>query len=329
MQMPARFPSLRNGTRSPDSGTQGIQLGNRVFSIGPLKLEFERADNPGPRSLEVQARPIAHNGLRGAFRPGPHVNWRERRPSLRNVPRGEGAPTVLPQETGLPNRIDPSTVDFREALRRSSGDRKVRLAGPWPLNGQNCTVLLTDVVGFSSPVRSYEDRRAIRDALCDMTGTMLQGIADAWSEGRGDGILTVLWPSIPTRTVVCRLREVLLPALMRHNSAQYGPARFQLRAALGVGPLFSDTMGPSGDEINTIARLVQALPFKKAMETSGASLGIVTTRFIYETVIEHDRNLCGYQPIQVEVKTYKGPAWMNVIDTPVPVHGDIDPALAC
>jgi len=162
-----------------------------------------------------------------------------------------------------------------------------------------------------------------------MTGMMLQGMTDAWSESRGDGILTVLWPSIPTRVVIYRLREVLLPALMRHNSTQYGPARFQLRAALGVGPLFSDTMGPSGDEINTIARLVQALPLKKAMETSGASLGIVTTRFIYETVIEHDRNLREYQPIQVEEKTYKGPAWMNVIDTPVPAHGEAGPALAC
>lgn len=329
MQMPARFPSLRNGTRSPDSGPQGIQLGNRMFSIGPLKPEFERADYPGPRSLEAQARPIAHNGLRGAFRPVAQGNWRELRPSLRNAPRGDSAAALLPGDTGLSHRIDPSTVDFREVLRRSSGDRKVRLAGPWPLNGQNCTVLLTDVVGFSSPARSYEDRRAIRDALCDMTGMMLQGMADAWSEGRGDGILTVLWPSIPTRTVIYRLREVLLPELMRHNGTRHDPARFQLRAALGVGPLFSDTMGPSGDEINTIARLVQALPFKRAMATSGASLGIVTTRFIYETVIEHDRNLSGYQPIQVEVKTYKGPAWMNVIDTSVPVYGDIDPALAC
>ena len=307
MQMPVRFPGPRNSRRPPDSGPLGAQLSSRTFSIGPWKLELERADDPGPESLAARARPVVHYWPPRMFRPTAPGGWRERRPH-----RPEAAP-----------------VKLRGTPRPPGGAQGGRIAGPWPLSGQNCTVLLTDVVGFSSPARNDEDRRIIRDALCDMTGAMLQGIPDVWSEGRGDGLLTVVWPSIPTKAVIDLLREELLPALSRHNSSHRDSACFQLRAAVGVGPLFSDTMGPSGDEITTIARLVDAPPFKKAMDSSGASLGIITTTFIYETVIKHDRNLPGYRPVQVDVKTFNGPAWMGIFPASISPHRDIEPAVAC
>jgi len=233
-------------------------------------------------------------------RPAAHGSWRERRPHR---------PEAVPVELWAPPRPP-------------GGAQGGRIAGPWPLSGQNCTVLLTDVVGFSSSARDDEDRRIIRDALCNMTEAMLRGIIDVWSEGRGDGLLTVVWPSVPTKAVIDRLREQLLPALSRHNSSHRDPARFQLRAAVGVGPLFSDAMGPSGDEITTIARLVDAPLFKEAMDSSGASLGVITKTFIYETVIKHARNLPGYRPVQVDVKTFNGSAWMSVFGTPISPHSD-------
>ncbi len=307
MQMPARFPGPRNTRRPPDSGPLGAQLSNRTFSIGPWKLELERADYPGPESLAAQVRPIVYNRPPRKFRPPAPGSWRERRL----------------------HRPEAALVKLRGTLRTPGGVQGGHMAGPWPLSGQNCTVLLTDVVGFSSSARNDEDRRIIRDALYSMTGAMLQGIADVWSEGRGDGLLTVVWPSIPAKAVIDRLGDELLPALSRHNSSHRDSACFQLRAAIGVGPLFSDAMGPSGDEITTIARLVDAPLFKKAMDSSGASLGIITTTFIYETVIKHDRNLPGYRPVQVDVKTFNGPAWMGIFTTSISPHGDVDPAVAC
>jgi hypothetical protein len=307
MQMPARFPGQRNTRRPPDSFPLGTQLSNRKFSIGPWKLELERADYPRPQALPAQVRPIVPYRPPRAFRPTATGSWRERRA----------------------HRPEAALVKLQGILRASRGGPGGRVAGPWPLSGQNCTVLLTDVVGFSSSARNDEDRRIIRDALCNMTGAMLQGITDIWSEGRGDGLLTVIWPSIPTKAVIDRLREDLLPALGHHNSSHRDSACFQLRAAVGVGPLLSDAMGPSGDEITTIARLVDAPPFKKAMDSSGASLGIITTAFIYETVIKHDRNLPGYRPVQVDVKTFNGPAWMSVFTTSISAHGDVAPAVAC
>ena len=79
MQMPARFPGPRNTRRPPDSGPLGAQLSNRTFSIGPWKLELERADYPGPESLAAQVRPIVYNRPPRKFRPPAPGSWRERR----------------------------------------------------------------------------------------------------------------------------------------------------------------------------------------------------------------------------------------------------------
>jgi hypothetical protein len=182
--------------------------------------------------------------------------------------------------------------------------------------------LLTDIVDFSSPARTDEDCHVIRNALYGMTNVMLQGIAEAWSESRGDGMLTVASPDIPTAYVIDRLLTELLPALERHNSTHSGPACFQLRAAIGVGPLISDDMGPSGAAITTIARLLEAPLFKQVMDTSGASLGLIATTFVYETVIRHDRSLSGYCQVQVDVKKFTESAWMSVFGTPVSPRSD-------
>jgi CRP-like cAMP-binding protein len=220
-------------------------------------------------------------------------------------------------------REGPST--FRVVSR----DMIPAIIRPSPLSGQNCTVLLTDVVGFSSPNRTDKDRRIIREALFDMTQMMLRGIVDVRSEDRGDGMLTVVWPGIPTATVVDRLLKEMLPALGRHNSIHSDSARIQLRVAIDVGPVVSDIMGVSGETIITIARLVEAPRFKKAMDTSGASLGIMATTFIYETVIKHDPSLAGYCQVRVNVKKFNRVAWMRVFDAAMSPHMDPCTAVAC
>jgi class 3 adenylate cyclase len=201
------------------------------------------------------------------------------------------------------------------------------LARPQPLNGENCTVVFTDVVAFSSSARNDEDRRIIREALFGMTQMMLQGSAGARSEDRGDGILTVVPPSIPTANVIERLLKELLPALERHNSAHHESARFQLRAAVNVGPVATDTMGVTGEAIIIAARLVEAPLFKKAMDTTGANLGVIASTFVYETVIKHARNLTGYSQVQVRLKGFNRLAWMKLFGKASP-HSDPNPVAA-
>jgi hypothetical protein len=141
----------------------------------------------------------------------------------------------------------------------------------------------------------------------------MQGIPDVWSwEDRGDGLLAVIPPSVPTAEVVEHLHAALPAALEEHNRAHPGSARIQLRVAVNVGPVTSDTMGLSGEAIIITARLVDGPPFKKAMGKTGASLGIIASTFIYETVIRQHSGMDGYSRIQVDVKESSILGWMKL-----------------
>ena len=188
-----------------------------------------------------------------------------------------------------------------------------------PLNGENCTILYSDVVGFSSLDRNDADRLVIRKALLDMTRLTLQGIPGAWSQDRGDGLLTVVPPSVPTADVIALLHRELPPALDRHNRTDRESTRFRLRIAVDVGPVTSDAMGVNGEAIIIAARMLAAPIFKAAIATSTADLGVIASRFVYDTAIRHSLNpldLAGYSQVLVEVKELTIPAWMRLFTTP-------------
>ncbi len=185
-----------------------------------------------------------------------------------------------------------------------------------PLSGENCTILLSDVVGFRAFTRSDNDRALIREALFSMTDAALQGISDVRTEDRGDGLLTVLSPSISTAEVMGRLLKELPAALERHNKGQRDSARFQLRLAVNVGPVFSGTTEVSGEAITVAERLLDAPHFKEAIASSGTSLGIIISPFVYETVIRPGPDLsemASYTQVPVEVRESSTTAWMKLI----------------
>jgi hypothetical protein len=189
---------------------------------------------------------------------------------------------------------------------------------PQPLNGENCTVILSDVVGFGARSRTDEDRRVIREALFSMTHAALKDLPDAWSwDDRGDGLLTVVPPSVPTALVIRQLHKELPAALREHNRAHRDQARIRLRVATNVGPVVSDTMGVTGEAIIVTARLVEAPLFKEAMaRAQAAGLGIITSAFIYDNVIRHDLDLSGYSRVQADVKESSLQAWMKIFGPP-------------
>ena len=49
-----------------------------------------------------------------------------------------------------------------------------------PLNGENCTVVLSNVVGFGAAGPTDEDRRVVGEALFSMTHIALQDLPDVW-----------------------------------------------------------------------------------------------------------------------------------------------------
>lgn len=192
------------------------------------------------------------------------------------------------------------------------------------LNGENCTILYSDVVGFSSLDRNDADRLVIRKALLDMTCMSLRSVLGAWSQDRGDGLLTVVPPSVPTADVIALMHRELPPALDRHNRTDRESTRFQLRIAVDVGPVTSDTIGVSGEAIIIAARMLDAPIFKAAIGASTANLGVIASRFVYDTAIRHSLSpldLAGYSQVLVEVKGLTIPAWMKLFTAQVsPVY---------
>jgi hypothetical protein len=191
--------------------------------------------------------------------------------------------------------------------------------GQKTLTGENCTVILTDVADYGSRIRTDNDRLLIREALFRMTQKAMQGFPGAQSEDRGDSFLTVVPPDASTARVLDQLTTELPGALERYNSTQAESARFKLRLAVNVGPVVSHMGGVSGEAIIVAARLVEAPSFKRALTESTASLGVIASPFVYETIVRHDsdpRVVASYTKVPVEVKETSTTAWMRLFAGP-------------
>ena len=204
---------------------------------------------------------------------------------------------------------------YDRLTERSAGLEPYR---PYPLQGENCTVLFTDVVAFGAPTRTDEDRRIIREAILGMMRTTLESLWDECvAEDRGDGHLIVVPPHIPTAQVVERLLNGLPQQLRRHNRIYNESVRIRLRVAVNVGPVVSDAMGMSGEAIIRTARLLDAVALRKGIDKSGANLGLIVSNFVYETVIKHGAGSIepdGYGHVPVNVKETRLTAWIKLVD---------------
>lgn len=189
------------------------------------------------------------------------------------------------------------------------------------LAGENCTVLFTDVVGFGGSHRNGRDRRVVRRSALEI---MQASLGVHWDEcipeDRGDGHLIVVPPTVPTARIIERLHRDLPAELRMHNHTYGEAARIQLRVAINVGPVTGDDFGMEGDTINRTARLVEAPAIKRAMASTGASLGIIASTFVYETAIRDEElaSVGGYKTVRVKVKEYNGSAWLRLIDVAPP-----------
>jgi hypothetical protein len=185
------------------------------------------------------------------------------------------------------------------------------------LTGQNCLVLLTDVVGFST--RTDQDRGIIRRAMYQIVldSFTAAGISpDHYREDRGDGILFIIKDVAP-KQIVHRLLTHITEKLSRYNADAEGGARFKLRVALDVGPVESDANGVNGQVIINVTRLIDARPFKQRLAKSppGTCLGFIASEFVYQSVIKQypvqlfpDK----YEQISVRAKKSRLNAWIKL-----------------
>jgi hypothetical protein len=191
-------------------------------------------------------------------------------------------------------------------------------ADPLPVfRGQNCTVVFTDIVGFSDPRRTDRDRLVIRQATAIMTMTALGPLWEtcSWAD-RGDGMLIIVPPGVPTMAVLGRLLSVLPAELGEHNARHGAAAQVQLRVAVEVGPVVTDSLGPSGEAIILAARMLEAPALKRAIAQAGSPLGVITSAFVFDTAVRNAGQVLGaadYVSVQVKVKNTRIAAWFRLV----------------
>jgi CRP-like cAMP-binding protein len=195
------------------------------------------------------------------------------------------------------------------------------------LEGQNCTVLLTDVVGFGALHRTDHDRRIIRREGLEM---MQESLGPLWeaciSQDRGDGLLIVAPAQIPTVRIIERVNRELPDRLRLHNRTYSESARIHLRISAHVGPVVGDDLGVTGETIIRAARLVEAPVLKETMAHTGTGLGIIVSEFVYEIAIEHIGNFIDaaeYTKVDVSNKEFRGSAWVRLVNVSPLVCGPL------
>lgn len=228
-------------------------------------------------------------------------------------------------EEDLPVNSQRISVDGTANMKHSKGisyqlDETSAIQLPqW--EGQNCTTIFSDVVAFGSPVRSEEHRRIIRREVLDMTRASLRAV---WNqchyEDRGDGLLVVVPPNVPTVQILEYLLIALPIALKRHNGLYAEGAKIQLRVALDVGPVTTDELGVSGQVIINAARLLEAAAFKAAMDDTQAPLGMIVSDFVFQSAVTEassPSDPASYTETNVQVKETHLRAWTLLVEQPV------------
>ena len=215
-----------------------------------------------------------------------------------------------------------ATVDSHCAVRAA------RPAGSW--SGQNCTIVLIDIANFGARTRNDRDRRRIRAVLYQISQSLFEHLDwqhDYHREDRGDGILLVVPPHVPTSSIVDRILDDLVTLLRRHNNTAALATRIQMRVALHVGPVVSDAYGVDGRAIIQAARLLDAPALRRHLAETGADLGFITSPFVYDTIIQPNPgpvDPAAYQQLKCRVKKQALNAWMYLTQT----SGEIRPAAA-
>lgn len=286
-----------------------------IAERGPGELIGERAAvEVGVRTATVVALETVH-GL--VMKTEDFAGFIDRHPHVLAIVQGQVYERLIDESPGCADSIGSEGLPPKSPAE--GGFRASRqLAGNPRLRGENCTVIMTDVVSFGARIRNDYDRTIMRKSLLDMTSAAMGELWQQCScEDRGDGLLIVAPASIPTISVLQPL-AISLPISLRQHNRTYGPyTQIQLRFAIDVGPVVGDELGITGEAIIRTARLLDAEALRSAVIGRRANLGIIASSFVYETAIRQAQGSIepdDYLEVDVQVKETNVRAWMQIID---------------
>lgn len=184
----------------------------------------------------------------------------------------------------------------------------------------NCSILMTDIVGFGDPHRNDYDRFRLRSALLRI---LVDSFADAglpWRrcrhQDRGDGLLTVVPPTISTTPLIDPFLARLAERLGQYNGAADDLARIRLRCSLHVGPVFAEGTGYPNASIIHATRMLDSTPLRRALAGPSRDLAVMVSGYVYEAVVRHlgvpaDRE--AFRPTRYRAKGVLITSWLYLV----------------
>ena len=216
----------------------------------------------------------------------------------------------------LENQVYDRLIEDRPAQAHVAGIATERPA--W--SGLNCSIFLADIAAFGRPTRNDKDRQRLRASMYAILEGAFESSGISWQtcyrEDRGDGVLVIVPPRIPTSLLIAPLPNDLATALAAHNEQATGAVRMQLRVSLNVGPVVSDHEGVCGESIILAARILEAPVLKRQLASGAADLGLIVSGYVYDTVVKHAPGHvvpAQYRQVRVRVKESRLDAWVCLL----------------
>lgn len=183
-----------------------------------------------------------------------------------------------------------------------------------------------ELSGFGSPLRTDDERAAMRYALLSAVSESFSEAGVDWSrcmrDDRGDGLLILVPPEFSRDVVLVKSLLDLLPGkLAAYNEVAVPGTEVLPRAAVHVGVVQGDEHGLAGEAVHHVFRLLEA-PALKVPFALGNELALVISDAFYQAELaewaERFPEADVFWPIQVDGRETPTRAWLY---RPSPAEG--------
>ncbi|HZB33199.1 MAG TPA: NACHT domain-containing protein [Streptosporangiaceae bacterium] len=190
------------------------------------------------------------------------------------------------------------------------------------------TIVCVDVERFGASDRRDFHRLDVRAGLYKAVRAALARSGVSWDAcedaDRGDGVLLIVAPHVPTSRLVIRFPRALAEELDEHNRTADPQTAFRLRVAVHAGELVHDDKGVVGAAVNFTFRLLDADAARAALRGSPGNLVLITSDRVFEEIVQQHRDgdPAAYRRVRVAEKETTTDAWICRPDAPYPPGPD-------
>ncbi|GAA2626637.1 hypothetical protein GCM10010411_74510 [Actinomadura fulvescens] len=186
------------------------------------------------------------------------------------------------------------------------------------------TIVAFDIAGFGDRRRTDHLQLQLRGELYRVLQEAFAMTALAWREcyheDRGDGVMVIAPPDVPTELFMDPLAHHLTAILRRRNLPVNDTGRIRLRQAVHTGQVLLDDHGVTGQALIRAFRLLDAPAFKTLFTQAGTDLAMIASEQTYTDATAHGGliNPDAYQQLQVSCKETDTHGWVWL---PTPPQG--------